>query len=160
MRQALTVIVQVYACEETRTPSNMGNENLMELLILPRGNNDSGASIPVETVLDSTTAEDWKVTHTGLMQKLEDWFDKEVHIAMMKQPTTVKKKSIAAPPQVTATVQVIHPVDHNVDFPSIYNVDNIDVSNNQTVTVMNNSTYHPASDELHVKPPAITKNRM
>ena len=64
------------------------------------------------------------------MQKLEGWFDKEVHIPMMKQPTTVKKKSIATPAQVTATVQVIHPVDHNVDFPSIYNVDNIDVSNN------------------------------
>ena len=42
------------------------------------------------------------------MQKLEDWFNKEVHIPIMKQPTTVKKKSIATPPQVTATVKAIH----------------------------------------------------
>ena len=131
----------------------------MELLVLPRGNDDSGATIPAETVLDSTTADDWKVTHTGLLKKLEDWFDKDVHIPMMMQPTTVKKKNIAAQPLVTATVQVIHLVDHNIDFPSIYDVDNVDVSNNQTVTVMNNSIYHPASDELCVKPHAI-KNRM
>ena len=43
----------------------MGNEKLMELLVLPRGNNDSGATIPAETVLDSTMADDWKVAHTG-----------------------------------------------------------------------------------------------
>ena len=143
-----------YACEETRSPSNMGTETPMEVIALPRVDDDSGATIPAETVLDSTTADDQKVAHTGLMQKLEDWFDKEVHIPIMKQPTTVKKKSIAMPPQVTAAVQAICPVDHTVDFLS---VDNIDVSNNQTITVVNDSMYHPASEELHVKPPATKK---
>ena len=56
-------------------------------------------------MLDSTTADDWKAAHTGSMQKLEDWFDKEVHIPIMKQPTTVKKKSIATPHQVASAVR-------------------------------------------------------
>ena len=79
------------AREETRTPSNMGDEKLMEVIVLPRGNDDSGATIPAETVLGSTTADDWKVAHTGLNWKLEDWFGKKVHIPIVKQPTTVKK---------------------------------------------------------------------
>ena len=148
-----------YACEETRTPSNMGNEQPMEVIVLPRGDDDSGATIPAETVLDSTTADDWKVSLTGSMQKLEDQFDKEVHTPIVKQPTTVKKKSTATPPQVIATVKVIHQDDHNVDLLSIYDVDNIDVSNNQTITTVNNSTYHPPSEELHMKPPATTKKQ-
>ena len=94
-----------YALEETRTPSNMGNEKLMEVTVLPGGDKDSGAPIPAETVLDSTTSDDWKVAHTGLMQKLEDQFDKEVHIPIMKQPTTMKKKSIATPPQAASAVR-------------------------------------------------------
>ena len=59
------------------------------------------------------------------MQNLEDQFKKEVHIPIMKQPTTVKKKSIATPPQVVSAVRekVSHRVDHNVDFPTIYVVD-------------------------------------
>ena len=149
-----------YACEETRTPSNMGNEKPMELLVLPRGDEDSGVTIPAETVPDSTLAGDWKVTHTGSVEKLEDQFDKEVHIPMMKQPTTMKKKSIATPPQVTAMAHVSHPVDHNINFPTIYDVDNIDVSNNLTVPVMNDSIYHPASDGLDVKPPTIKKQQV
>ena len=97
--------------------------------MLPRADNDSGATIPSETVLDSTTADDWKVAHTGPIQELEDQFDKEVHIPIMKQPITVKKKSIATPSQVTAAVRdkVTCRVDHNVDFLSIYDVDNMDV---------------------------------
>ena len=53
--------------------------------------------------------------------------------------------------------KVIHGVDHNVDFPSIYDVDEMDDSNNQTITAVKNSTYHPASEELDVKSPATKK---
>ena len=60
---------------------------------------------------------------------------------------------------MTATAQVSHPVDHNIDFPSIYNVDNVDVSNNWTVPVMSDSTNHPASDKLHMKPHAIKRQQ-
>ena len=148
-----------YACEETRIPSNMGNEKPMELLVLPKGDKDSGATIPVETVLDATMADDWKVAHTSSAQKLEDQFDKEVHIPMMKQPTTMKKKCIATQPQVTPTAKVSHPVQHNVDFLSIDNDDDIDASNNQTLPVLNDSSYHPASDGLDMKPPEKNNNR-
>ena len=48
-------------------------------------------------------------------------------------------------------------VDHNVDFPPICDVDKMDVSNNQTITAVKDSTYHPASEELDVKPPAPKK---
>ena len=96
-----------YACEETRTPSNVVNERPIELIVLPRGNNDSGVTIPAKTVLDSTTGDDWKVSHMGLMQKLKDQVDKEVHIPIVKKPTIVKKKSIT-PPQVTDAVRVSH----------------------------------------------------
>ena len=60
-------------------------------------------------------ADDWKVMHTSSAQKLEDQYDKEVHIPMMKQPTTMKKKSIAIPPQVTASAKASHPVEYNID---------------------------------------------
>ena len=86
-----------YGNEGTRTPFNMGTDKLMEEIVVPGGDEDSGATIPAETVLDSNTADDWKVVHTGLMQKLEDWFNKKVHIPIMKQPTNVKEKSIAMP---------------------------------------------------------------
>ena len=99
----------------------MGSDKLMEVIVIPRGNEDSGATIPAETVLDSTAADAWKVAHIGLMQKLEDHFNREVHILIMKQPTTVQKKSITTPHQAESAVREkgIHRVDHNVDFPSI-----------------------------------------
>ena len=50
-----------------------------------RSDEDSVATIPAETVLDSNTVYDWKIEHTGLMEKLEDRFNKEVHIPIMKQ---------------------------------------------------------------------------
>ena len=64
-----------YDNEETRTPSHMGNDRPTEEIVVPGGDDDSGATIPAETVLDSTTADEWKVAHTTLMQKLEDQFD-------------------------------------------------------------------------------------
>ena len=92
------------------------------------------------------------------MQKLEDQFNKEVHIPIAKQLTTVKEKSIATPHQVASAVRekVIWGVDHNVDFPSVYDVDEMDFSNNQTITAVKDSTY-PASEELDLKPPATKK---
>ena len=66
-----------YACEETRLPPNMGTENPMELIELPNSDADSGATTPTVAALSST-------------QKLEDQFDKEVYIPMMKQPTSIK----------------------------------------------------------------------
>ena len=52
---------------------------------------------------------------------------------MLKQPTTMKKKSTATPPQVAATAKVSQPVEHNVDFIFIDDDNDIDVSNNQAV---------------------------
>ena len=52
---------------------------------------------------------------------------------------------------------MIHGVDHNVDYPSIYDVDKMDASNNQTITAVKDSTYHPAIEELEVKPPTTKK---
>ena len=103
-----------------------------------------------------------EAAHTSLMQKLEDQFDKEVHIPIMKQPTTVKEKSIATPHQVASAVRekVIRGVDHNVDFQSIYDIDKMDVLNNQTITAVKDSTYHPASEEMDVKPQATKKHMM
>ena len=144
---------------DARTPSNMGNDKPMEEIVEPGGDKDSEATIPAETVLDSNTAYDWKVAHTGLMQKLKDQFNKEVHIPIMKQPTNVKEKSIAMPHQASSAVRekVIHGVDHNADFPSTYDVDEMDVSNNLTITAVKDSMYHAAIEELEVKPPATKK---
>ena len=38
----------------------------MEEIVVPGCGKDSGATIPAETELDSNTADDWKVAHTGL----------------------------------------------------------------------------------------------
>ena len=84
-----------YGNEDTITPSNMGTDKQMEDIVVGGSEEDSGATIPAERVMDSNTAYDWKVEHTGLMEKLEDWFNKEVHILITNQPTTVKEKSIA-----------------------------------------------------------------
>ena len=74
--------------EDTRAPSNLGIDNQMEDIVVAGSAEDSGATIPAETVLGSSAAYDWKVEHTCSMEKLEDWFNKEVHIPTMKQPTT------------------------------------------------------------------------
>ena len=81
-----------YCTEDTRTPSNMGTNKQMEDIVVAESDKDSGGTIPAETVLDSNTADDWKVEHTGSMEKLEDQFNKEVHIPFAKQLTTVKEK--------------------------------------------------------------------
>ena len=78
----------------------------MEEIVVPGGDKDSGATIPAETVQDSNTAYDWKVPHTGSMQKREDQFNKEVHIPIMKQPTNVKEKRIATPHRASSAVRV------------------------------------------------------
>ena len=61
-----------YGLEDTRTTSNMGTHKHMEEIILAGSEEESGAMIPAETVLDSNTEYDWKIQHTGLMTKLED----------------------------------------------------------------------------------------
>ena len=73
----------------------MGSDKQMEEIVVAGSAEDSGAIILAETVLDSNTIYDWKIQHTGLMKKLEDRFNKEVHIPIAKQPTTVKEKSTA-----------------------------------------------------------------
>ena len=74
---------------------------------------------------------------------------------MMKQCTTVKGKSITTPHQVASAVRekVIHGVHHNVDFPSMNDVDEMDVF----ITAVTDSTYHPAGEDLDVKPQATKK---
>ena len=117
----------------------------MEEIVVAGSDKDSGATITAETLLDSNTVDDWKVAHSGLMQKIKDRFNKEVHIPIAKLPTTVKEKSMATPHQAASAVRekVICGVDHSVDLPSIYDVDEMGVSNNQTITAVNESAYHP-----------------
>ena len=86
-----------YGNEETRTPSNMGNDKLMEVIVLPGGDKDSGATIPAETVLDSTTGDDWKVPHAGLMQKTEDCFNEEAHTLIMKLTDNAEQHTLKGP---------------------------------------------------------------
>ena len=137
-----------YACEETRLPPIMGTEKPMELIELPNSDAASVDTTPAMIAPSST-------------QKLEDQFDKEVYIPMMKQPTSMKKKkSITAPPHITTTAQASqqvvqkktsatpthittitkgsHPVDQNIDFIFL---DEVDIMNN-------------ANDALEMKPSA------
>ena len=92
-----------FGLEVTRTPSNMRTNKQMEAIMVAGSEEDSGATIPAETVLDSSTVYDWKLEHTGLMKKLEDKFNKEVHIPITKQPTTVKEKSTATMQMAVST---------------------------------------------------------
>ena len=59
------------------------------------------------------------------MKKLEDRFNKEVHIPIAKQPTTVKEKSTATLQMAPLALRgkVIPGVDHGVELPSIYDVE-------------------------------------
>ena len=61
-----------YGNEDTRVTSNMGTHKHMEEIVLAGSEEESGAMIPAETVLDYNTEYDWKIQHTGLMKKLED----------------------------------------------------------------------------------------
>ena len=54
-----------YGNENNRTTSNMGTNKYMEEIVVAASEEDSGAMIPAETVLDSNTEYDWKVQHTG-----------------------------------------------------------------------------------------------
>ena len=49
----------------------------MEIL-LTGSNEDSGATIPAETVLESNKPDEWRVANTGPIQKCEAQFNKEV----------------------------------------------------------------------------------
>ena len=131
----------------------------MKEIMVAGSEEESGATIPSETVLDSNTVYDWKIQHTGLMKKLEDRINKEVHIPIAKQPITVKKKSTATMQTAPSALRekVIPGVDHSVDFPSTYDVEELDVSNNHITTAFNESAYHPAVEELDVKLPATMK---
>ena len=51
--------------------------------------------IPAETVQHSNTVYDWTIQHTGSMKKLEDSFNKEIHIPIAKQLAPVKETSTA-----------------------------------------------------------------
>ena len=59
------------------------------------------------------------------MKKLEDRFNKEVHIPIGKQPPTVKEKNTATTQTAASEFRgkVIPRVDHSVDFPSTYDVE-------------------------------------
>ena len=125
----------------------MGTEKPMELIELPNSDAASVDTAFALTALSST-------------QKLEDWFDKEIYIPMTKQPMSIKKKNVTAPPHITITAQASqqvvkkktsatpthittitkgsHPVDQNIDF--IFQ-DEVDITNN-------------ANDALEMKPSA------
>ena len=111
-----------YGLEDSRTPSNMGSDKRMEETVVAGSEEDSWATIPAETVLDSNTVYDWKIQHIGSMKKLQDRFSKEVHIPIAKQPTTVKEKSTATTHIAALALRekVIPGVDHSMDFPSTY----------------------------------------
>ena len=100
------------------------------------------------------TLEQPAVAALSSAQKLEDQFDKEVHIPMTKQPTTIKKKNTTTPPNVTTTAKASQPVEHNIDFIFLDNDNDNNVSN-QTMQVMHENTCHPASDALEMKPPTM-----
>ena len=93
------------------------------------------------------------------MKKLEDRFNKEVHIPIAKQPTTVKEKSTATLQMAALALRgkVIPGVDHGVELPSIYDVEEYNVSNNCTIAAVNESAYNPTVEELDVKLPATMK---
>ena len=80
--------------------------------------------IPAETVLDCNTEYDWKIHHTGLMTKLENQFNKNVHILIAKQPPTVKEHNSATTQTVPSALRgkMFPAVDHTVDFPFLYEV--------------------------------------
>ena len=124
----------------------MGTDKQMDDIVAAGSEEDSGATITTETVLDSNTVYDWKVEHTDLVKKLEDRFNKEVHIPIAKQPTDAALRE-----------EVIPGVDHSVDFPSFYDVEELDVSYNWTITAVNESAYNPTIEELDVKLPATKK---
>ena len=58
-----------------------------------------------ETVLDPNTEYDWKIQCTGSMMKLEDRFNKEVHILIAKQPPTVKDNNSATTQTVASALR-------------------------------------------------------
>ena len=67
-----------YALEVMRTPSKTcSNKPLMEIL-LTGSDEDSGATIPAETVLESNKQDEWRVANIGPIQKLEAQFNEEV----------------------------------------------------------------------------------
>ena len=93
------------------------------------------------------------------MKKLEVRFNKDVHIPIAKQPTTVKEKSTATMQMAASALRekVIPGADHSVDFPSTYDVEELDISNNHTITAFKESAYHPTDEELDVKLPVTMK---
>ena len=72
----------------------MGNDKLMEEIVVPGGDKNSGATIPAEMVLDSTTADDWKVAHTGLMQKLEDRSTRKSIFQLQSNPPLGRRRAL------------------------------------------------------------------
>ena len=104
-----------YGNEDTRTTSKMGIHKQMEEIVLSGSEKESGTMILAETVLDSNTEYDWKIQHTRTMKKLEDRFNKEVHIHIPKQPPTVKDSNSGTTQAVASAFgeRVLSRVDHN-----------------------------------------------
>ena len=93
------------------------------------------------------------------MTKLKNWFNKEVHIPIAKQPPTVEDNNSATTQTVASSLRAkVYPgVDHTVNFQSTYEVEEFDHSHNPTILVNNNSACHPTDEDLDVKLPATTK---
>ena len=91
--------------------------------------------------------------------KLENQFNKEVHIPIAKQPPTVKDNNSATTQTLDSPLRgkVFTAVDHTVDFPPMYEVEEFDHSHNPTNSMDNNAACHPTDEDLDVKLPATTK---
>ena len=76
----------------------------MKAIVLSGSEEEPETVIPAETVLDSKTEYHWKIQHLGTTKKLEDSFNREVHIEVTKQPPNVRDNSGTTAPAVAYAV--------------------------------------------------------
>ena len=105
-----------YALEDTRTSSKTcSNKPSMEILSTG-SDEDSGTTIPAETVLDSNKQDEWRVESTGPMEQLEAQFNEEVCT-----PTIDEVDKIVASNEQTTLVDNIHVFNDNNKYIELDN---------------------------------------
>ena len=86
------------------TTAKMGTHQMMKEIVLSGSEEESETIMPAETVLDTKTEYDWKTQHSGTTKKLEDRFNREVHIDITKQPPPVMDNTCPTVQAVTCAV--------------------------------------------------------
>ena len=117
--------------------------------------NESETMILTEKVLATKMEHEWKLQHTGMTEKLEDWFNMEVQNDVNKKVPAIMDNTAPVDEAITTAVgKNSSGVDNITELSSTDDEHEVNFLCNATVANDNNSPCISTKDDLDVKFPA------